>query len=146
MTDNNKLSLTIPTEKMLEKLIIEEEQIRMSKEYQDQCTLVKDIPNGWLDVTQKMQIDLIKKHGFVSEMNCDVACNMLRRARYLYPDNKIFTEVPVYVRNNKANAGKYKEGDHVPDVKLFNQCGQEVMLHHLFDDIKPTIVFGGSQT
>ena len=146
MANNNTPCLTIPTEKMLEKLIIEEEQIRMSQEYQEECTKVKDIPNGWLEVTNQMQIDLVKKHGFTSEMNCDIACNMLRRARYLYPNNKIFTEVPVYVKNNKANKGKYKKGDNIPNIKLFNQCGQEAMLHHLLDINKPTIIFGGSHT
>ncbi len=80
-----------PNEKMLEKLIKEEAMIRMSKEYQDECTAVKDIPNEWLNVTEKMQQKVAKNNEFDDDKykSCHITCNMMRRARahILFPDN-----------------------------------------------------------
>jgi len=139
-------SIKVPTERMLELMIIEEEHIRQSVEYQNECTSAKDIPNGWLAVTEQMQQDLVKKFGFDDDISCDIACNMLRRAQYDYPNNKIFKEVPVYVRNNKANMGKFTEGDFVPNITIHKRCGSEIKLHDLLDDSMPTLILASSHT
>ena len=135
-----------PTEKLLEILVQEEEELRQSEWYRQECTRVKDVPNGWLEVTAKMQKDLVRKHGFEDEISCDIACNMLRRARYIYPDNKIFWEVPVYVRNNLAKPGDLKEGDLVPNIKIYNKVIEEVNLLDLMKTDKLTLVLGSSHT
>ena len=133
----NQYTLKIPTEKMLELMVYEEEKIRMSKEYQDECTRVKDIPNGWLDVSIDIQKRVAKKFGFNDDISCDIACNMLRRARYIYPNNDIFKKVPVYVRENKANEGKFKVDDKIIDIKLFDICNQEINISEI---LKPDIL------
>jgi len=143
--DTKTIKLRVPTETELEQLVIREEEIRMSKEYQEECTKVKDIPNGWLDVTRKMQEKLVSDFGFVGEPTHTIACNMLRRARYIFPENKIFTTVPVYVRQNKANDGTLNIGDDPPDIKLHNLDGSIVHLKDIIDD-KINIFFSGSET
>lgn len=114
-------------------MVQEEETIRMSKEYQQECTKVKNIINGWLDVSAKVQQQVAAKFGFTDEISNDIAVNMLRRARYLYPNNEIFKTVPVYVRENKANIGKFNIGDQIENIKLFdiqeNQINFDNILH-----------------
>src|ERR1700744_1826785 len=109
-------TIKIPDEECLERLVEEEEIIRTSKEYQDACTDVKDIPNGWLQVTEQMQKNLVKKYGFDDTISCDVACNYLRRAQYLYPNNPKF-KMPLYVKNNKANNGTLEINNIVPIIQ-----------------------------
>lgn len=148
MSGQKDIIIKIPTEKQLEVMIDEEEQIRMSKHYQDECTKVKNVPNGWLKYTETMQEDLVKKHGFDDEISCDVACNRLRRARYIYPDNPKFKE-PVYVRENKARKGDLKVGDDVPEIKIHKMDlnnDHVIDIREIMDDKKITVIFGGSHT
>ena len=141
------LQVKTPNEKMLEKLIYDEERLRMSKEYQDQCTLVKDIPNGWLNVTKKIQEQVARDNGFDDEMSCQITCNMMRRAHLLFPNNKIFSTVPVQVRNNKANMGTMRTGSVLDqDIDLWDVSHNQCSLFHLLNDNRPTIIFTGSQT
>lgn len=144
MNEDKGITIKIPTEKQLELFIRDEEKIRMSKEYSDQCTSVKDIPNGWLKVSEQVQIDIVKKYGFTDSISCDIACNKLRRAQYLYPDNPVF-KTPVYVRENKACVGTLKEGDSAPDVTLYKRSGESIKLHQIFSD-KVNVIFAGSHT
>lgn len=138
--------IKIPTEKGLELMIIEEEKIRTSKEYQNLCTKVKNIPNGWLDVTEQIQINLVKKYGFIDSISCDVACNHLRRAQYMYPNNPIFKQVPTYVRENKANIGTLDVGSIVPNITLHSHDLSTIKLHDLILEGKLNIIFASSET
>ena len=137
-----------PNERMLEKLIIEEADARCSQLYRDQCTAVKDIPNGWLSVTDQFQQKIAKNNGFDDEMSCHITCNMMRRAHLLYPDNIIFKTVPIQVKNNKANQGILKIGDivsqEIKEIQLFDPMGTRRMLSDLLTPV--TIIFAGSQT
>ncbi|AYV81817.1 MAG: hypothetical protein Harvfovirus65_4 [Harvfovirus sp.] len=143
MVDDEKKSCPIilkyPNEKMLEKMAMEEEAMRSSKEYQDKCTLVKDIPNGWLEVTAAMQKDIAIKNGFTDEMSLDVAVNMLRTAHIKFPLNDIFKR-SLYVRNNKANKGTLLPGDDAPDVTLHDLAGTSISLHSLISSRKTIII------
>jgi hypothetical protein len=139
------ITLKIPTEQTLELFIKDEEEARRSKWYQDECTRVKDIPNGWLDVTAKLQESIVKKYGFDDPVSMTIALDRMRRARYIYPDNPVF-KMPLYVVNNKANAGTYKDGDDIPDIQLHKRCGQEISFKDLCQPDKSTVVFVGSHT
>jgi hypothetical protein len=141
-----KLVLRVPNEKLLEEMIEEEERVRTSKYYQDKCTQVKDIPNGWLDVTALVQTDIAKSHGFTDKMSCDIACNMMRRAHILFPNNEKFKSVPLQVRNNKANIGGLSAGDALPNIELYDQGEVKISLSSLVDSSRPTVIFAGSQT
>lgn len=144
--DKKGFRIRVPTEAELEKLVIEEEKIRMSVEYQEACSKASSIPNGWLQVTADMQMNLVKRFGFDDNLSSSIACNMLRRARYLYPDNKIFKEVPVYVRENKANMGTLKEGDEIPNINIHTIDGKEIKLHDIINNDKINMFFTGSET
>ena len=143
--EDDQILFKFPTEKTLEKMVYEEERVRHSKEYISSCSAVKNIPNGWLNVTATAQEDIVKKFGYQDDVSKNVACNMLRRARYLFPNNPIFHTVPVYVRENKANKGFFKPTNLIPDIDIFNRTGNIVKL---FDVTKNNlnIFFAGSHT
>jgi hypothetical protein len=142
---DNMFKLVEPNEQILEKMVMREEEIRMSQEYKQACTNVKDIPNGWLNVTKDVQVQVAKEFGFTDEINCEIACNRLRRAQYIYPNNKIFTSGPVYVRQNKARVGDLKEGDKLPNTTIYDGINEH-NLHDITDDAKINIIFGASHS
>jgi hypothetical protein len=126
-----------------------ENEIRYSDEYVNKCDAVKDIPNGWLDVTDEMQkklvTDYFTQHG-LSLCAVPIGLNMLRRLQVTHPNEPIVQDL-LYVKNNKANIGKYNEGDSIKDITLWNEIGTEnVQLFNLISSDKPTIVFGASHT
>lgn len=143
--ESDNICIKFPNEKLLEKMIEEEELIRTSNDYRDKCTQVKNIPNGWLDVTANVQKNIAKKFGFTDEISCNIACNMMRRAYLLYPDNENFKLIPTQVRCNKAKQCKYSIDDICPDIKLHDLQDNCHQLYKLFDD-RPTLIIAGSQT
>lgn len=133
------------TKETLEKMAQMEESIRMSQEYQDECTKVKDIPNEWLVVTANVQKKVATHFGFTDEINNEIACNDLRRAHVTYPDNPIFKQ-SVYVRNNKANVGTLNDHDLVPDISLYTINNEKINLSDLLEENKINVFFGASHT
>jgi len=147
--DDDDFQIKIPNEKMLEEMIIEEEKRRMSNEYRDKCTEVKDIVNGWLEVTAQMQIDVVSSFGFTNKISCDIVCNMMRRAHILYPHNEIFKTVPLQVRNNKATQGTLTIGDVMPEFDIVDIVrGNACSLSSLIDihTKKPSVIIMSSAT
>jgi hypothetical protein len=139
-------SINIPTESILETMVKEEANIRSSKWYVDQCNLIAKRPNGWLELNAQIQKDIANRNGFVSDIECDLAINRLRRARYLFPNNIVFQTVPVYVRENKANQGSLNLGDPIPDIVIHDLNGAPIKLIDLASDPIPLIVIGSSHT
>lgn len=133
------------TEDTLEKMAIQEEKIRMSKEYQDACSKVKDIPDGWLTVTANVQKQIAKDFGFDDDINNDIAVNDLRRAHETYPNNQIFQN-SIYVRNNKANIGNLKVDDIIPNITLHTIDNEKILLNDIINDNKINVFFGASHT
>lgn len=71
---------------------------------------------------------------------------MLRRAQYLYPDNEFVKEL-VYVKNNKANMGRFVNGDKVEDVQLYDITGKCSMEYKgLLEKGKINVVLAASHT
>lgn len=137
--------IKVPSEAILEKMAIMEREIRMSKEYNDKCTLVKNIPNGWLQVTLDIQKDIANFFGFDDDISNEIACNHLRRAHILYPNNSVFKE-SIQVKYNKANIGILKEKDLVPDITLFTSYKKSINLKTILHQEKLNIFFGASHT
>lgn len=100
------------TEKDLEKLALEEDDIRKSQWYVDECTRVKNIPNGWMDVTAQVQKDVVSK--YYEDAISDIIIYYLRRAHHIFPENSVFQN-RIQVKYNRANIGKLKKGDIVPE-------------------------------
>ena len=131
-------------EELLERMIQQEELIRMYKAYQDLCTAVKSIPNGWLAVTDQMQTQIARDFGFGGDQT-ELAVNTLRRAQYLYPNNPIF-KLPVYIRNNKAREGTLRVSDTVPTVDLIDLDHKIVGIGSLLKENSYNIFFLSSVT
>jgi len=139
------MSFRIPTEKCLELMIEKEIEYRLSSEYIEKCNAVADVPNGWLDVSDKLQYQIANEFGFIG-INAHIAVNHLRRARILFPNNQIMYQ-PVYVKHNKANKGINNVGDSVPNIEIYKSREETVFLHELLNvNNQKTILIGSSHT
>ena len=123
--------IRIPTLKDLIKMAELENEMRRSDEYIEKCSAVAHIPNGWLEVTAKMQEAIVIVSGFTNEMEKEIAVNHLRRAATIYPDEPTFQDL-VHVRNNLANVGKYKNNDIVPNLIIHELNGKQTRLYDTF--------------
>ncbi len=119
------------TEQDLEKLATEEDNMRKSQWYIDQCTQIKNIPNGWIQLTEQIQFDIVSKYYDLAFV--DFIVYYLRGAHHIFPENEIFKN-RIQVKYNRANIGKLKNGDKVPEF--------------MNDKIKPGVnmIIGSSMT
>ena len=106
-------------ERELEYLAQEEDKIRTSQWYADECTKVKDITNGWMDVTNGVQnkviVDFLKKSNkIVDENMINFVKYYLRKAPSMYPNNTIFQNL-VHVKYNRARLGNLNINDIAPN-------------------------------
>ena len=143
ITDTLKF-LNLDREKVLN-ILHREEEIRFSKKYIQECNAVADIPNGWLDVTAKMQKKLVEEFGFIDPIENTLAVNIIRRAYDIYPDKQIKNSV-VQFRENIANKGNYKEGDEFMNLTLHNIDGKSIYLYDILDSKKYNVILAGSHT
>jgi hypothetical protein len=140
-----KNPLGLPSHNDIIEIVKEEGQIRLSKDYIRKCDEVANEVNGWLRITDEMQQELVKKYGFTGPA-FHIALNMLRNAQVLYPDNPHVKDL-VYVKNNKANQGRFKSGDKLEDITLWTISGdKQVKLFDMLSKEKPNIVLAASHT
>lgn len=104
--------ISIITEEELEKLAREENTLRLSNWYIDECNRVANIPNGWMEITNQLQVNLVSKY---YEENIDAIVYLLREAHNIYKQNLFFKE-RIQVKYNKARIGELKVGDKVPNI------------------------------
>src|SRR3990172_1947705 len=116
-----------PSEKLLEEMVKAEAEMRLSAEYLRRCDEVANEPDGWLRITGEMQEALVdrfaKEYNFDDDISKTIALQDMKTAHFKYPNNRIFKEVPVYVRENKANQGKLVEGNNFVDTQIFDRSG-----------------------
>jgi hypothetical protein len=137
--------LGLPSHEDVINMVKEEGKIRLSNEYIHKCDEVASEVNGWLRITDEMQRDLVTQHGFTGPA-FDIALNMLRNAQVLYPDNPYVKDL-VYVKNNKANKGRFNKGDKLEDVTLWNMKGDtQISLFDMLKHDKPNIILAASHT
>jgi len=67
---------------------------------------------------QRMQEDLVKRHGHPVEM-----VDVVRTARMWYPGVQQFWDLPVQVKHNIMSEGVLSSGDLLPDVTLWTLDG-----------------------
>lgn len=79
-------------------------------------------------------------------MEQDIAGNRMRRAQHLYPDEPLFKSISVYVRNNIANVGKFKENDICPNLQIHKMDLSKIGLYDTFSEKKPNLLLCGSHT
>lgn len=138
------LKINYATEEQLVVMILEENAARSSQEYIDACSKAAEKNRDWLEVTAKMQEKIVAKY-FSRKIDQLVVLHQFRSAQYLFPENPIF-KTPVYVRENKANAGHYNEGDLIPNHALFDLDGKSKTMHELCQNEGTTIFISGSHT
>jgi hypothetical protein len=148
--DNYKINTvseinTISKEMLLEMLQLED-YIRMSIDYSNKCTLLKDEVNGWLRLSREIQQGIAIKFGFNDQFTNLFAVNYMRRGHLIYPNDDRFKEVSVYVRNNIARKGEFKLGDSVKDVPFICLDKGLITLNSLVNTPKYTILMGSSET
>ena len=137
--------LNLPSHDDIIEIVKQEGKMRHSEEYIQECNRVADEPNGWLRITGEMQEKLVRDYGF-KDVAVPIALNMLRRAQYAYPNNEHVKDL-VYVKNNKANMGRFKEGDHIENVQLWDIDGKEMCdFGNLLKEGMVNIVFAASHT
>lgn len=137
---------SIPSKETLLKMIMKEQEIRMSHEYIKKCDDVADKPNGWLDVSEQVQYDVVKMFNYKEDLDMNIAVNHLRRARYLYPEEPLFQTIPVYVKNNLANVGKYKIKDIIPNLTTYNINLDPIPLYSIFEKDRKNLLILSSHT
>ena len=98
---------------LLEKMAEDEEIMRRSEWYINECNIRKDIPNGWIDATEEGQRMIVNKY-FNDDFMKEIAIRQLRSAHRLYPENPIFKN-RLQVKYNRARKGELKAGDLVPE-------------------------------
>lgn len=106
-------NIYIPVE-ILEKMSLEEDEMRRSEWYINECNARKYIPNGWVDLTAEVQQKIVSKYFPDNFFIQEIALRQLRIAHHIYPDNFIFKN-RLQVKYNRARKGELKVGDKVPE-------------------------------
>ena len=146
MSINNILTYLKLDRRKILSILKREEELRFSKEYISQCNEVANIPNAWLDVTSKMQEDLVKEFGYTELVSNILAVHVIRKAQDIYPNDEEIKNSVVKFRENLANPGTFKEGDNIVDISLHNLVGSKINLFDILDSNKPNIILAGSHT
>ena len=143
--------IELPTKKDVLELCKRENEARYSKEYIAECDAVASKPDAWLtEVTPKMQTNIVRdylkeKFNNAHPHMIHIFLSALRTASSRYPEESIVKDM-LYVKNNKANRGKYKAGDDVPNIPVHYCDGRNSLLYDHLNNDKPTIIFAGSHT
>lgn len=135
----------IKKDTLLEMLELEE-KIRFSKPYIDECTNLRNVVNGWLDLSGNIQKKIANKFGYSNLLQNTIAVNAIRRASLIYPNDSRFKNTSVYVRNNIARSGDFKIGDNFPNLKLSTLTGKTIEIGNLLDNQKYNIIVASSET
>ena len=106
----------------LRAMLIRENELRLSPEIQ---AIYKDrnenpMKGDWISYTYKLQEDLVKEFGYgESPEEIKWALFQLRTATQVHPD---LSEIPLYVKYNRAKRGNLKVGDSPPPIPTFRMC------------------------
>tara|TARA_B100001758_G_C18333640_1_gene570302 strand:+ start:247 stop:627 length:381 start_codon:yes stop_codon:yes gene_type:complete len=126
-------------------MLQKEEEMRMSKEYCDKCTLVKNEVNGWLRITGELQQKIVYDFGYKDKLKNMLVVNMIRRASILYPNDERFQNTQVYVRNNKAK-DCFKIDQKILNLNIYDLKKKEIPLYDLLNSDKSNVIIASSET
>ena len=134
-----------PTLEQLIAMVAKEAEFRLDMKYIEECDSVAHIPNGWLNVTEKWQKQLILSFGFMEGLEADWALNSLRRARYDYM-NEPLLKIGVHIENNLANRGIYNNGDIVPNFYINDMNKDTIYLYDIFSKTQMNLLIASSHS
>lgn len=123
-----------------------EEKIRMSKEYIEKCSQLKDEVNGWLRISGEIQQQIAYDFGYKDKLKNMLVVNQIRRAPYLYPKDERFQNTQVYVRYNRAKDSMFQINQKIPDVTFFSLREENINLYSLLDFEKHNIIIASSES
>lgn len=105
-------------------MVLRENRLRLSAAWQKRFEEAeRESDTDWLECVGQLQLQVVREFGWP-----DSAVHALRTARSLYPNERFFTEVPLYVRYNRARSGPLEQGSQVPMVQVHDLSGRPVPL------------------
>ena len=148
----------------MKKLLIKEEQIRLSSRTQQLLSSVEDRKDiDWMDVIGQLQTELIKEEigddatdeeiqrglRYItyssSLLSSNLSFSILRTAHQIYDDDE-FHQLSLYVRHNRAKQGHLVVGDQAIDIQLLTMTGEFVSLLSHCHSNRPLLIIAGSYT
>jgi len=127
----------------LKKILIREDELRYSEEYQNDLTLNDDLT--WIrDVTEKIQIQALAENGISDPRGLVV----LRNARFKYKNDPTMNKLTVYMRQDRSTQVHLFRGNDAPDARLSTLDGKEINLYEYIRSLSnlPLVLLVGSVT
>jgi hypothetical protein len=106
------------TKEQLKTMLIRENELRLSESVQKEYAAAEvSGVRDWMNVTEKLQENMLLKDFSVEPKNLQAALLALRSATHKYPDLK---PLALYVKYNRAEDGKMQLGDSIPNIPLIS--------------------------
>lgn len=129
---------------LLKKMVLRENELRLSSHWQLKFQSAEARHDtDWLECVAALQLQVVREFGLSDVV---AGAHALRTARYMYPDEPFFQQVPIYVKYNWAKSGSLRMGDEVENVPLVRLGGEVVSLWEMGGDEEPLVVIGGSHS
>jgi hypothetical protein len=94
-----------------------------------------------MQVTEELQKGVVREFGIE---DIEYGLINLRIAHILYPEEKDFKEIPLYVKYNRCRQGNLHCGDDVPHISLKHLNGNPTFLSDFYVQERPLVIIGGS--
>lgn len=102
--------------------------------------------SDWMAVTRTLQETLLREAGVPPERMA-AALHLLRGAAHIVGADALGDALPLYVRHNRATAGRLREGDRIPSALRLHQLdGTPLALGEAVGRGVPTLLVAGSWT
>jgi len=137
------------SKEILKKIMIREEELRMSEEIQNKYTESDDLTH-LRDVTLALQKQAIIESGVTIPMSD--ALNILHNARFLYQHDPTMNSITIYQRMDRSREGKVQMGCKIfEDIYVYDLESNRINLQKYITDLLakeplPIIIFAGSVT
>jgi len=129
---------------LLKKMVLRENELRLSPQWQLKFQSAELRHNtDWLECVAALQLQVAREFGLSDVV---AGAHALRTARYIHPDERLFHEVPIYVKYNRARSGSLRVGDEVESVPVVRLGGEVVSLWDMGGDEEPLVIIGGSHS
>jgi len=129
---------------LLKKILIREDELRYSEEYQNDLTINDDLT--WIrNVTEKIQILALEENGITDPRGLVV----LRNARFKYKTDPSMNKLTVYMRQDRSTRGNLLNGCSAPNARLCTLDGKNISLFEYITSLSgnlPLILLAGSVT
>jgi len=139
--------LTIP-KWQLKKIMMREEELRMSEEIQQKYTDSDNLEH-LRNVTINLQRRALLENGIIEDQ-MEEALNVLHNARFMYQHDPDMNNITIYQRKDRSREGNVEMGLPIKeDITVYDLESKQVNLHQYVKDLVandplPVIIFAGS--